>query len=167
MSSYPQNTLLTQLCTAEMFTVVSLRLWFEARCDRDTDERWRCGFVLAGLDEDAMATFHALMMYAAVGARRPLDIGRRYDPVLGADEARILDVIGLLQRGCATQAEFALRGWLTFAAARNGLPFAADLAAVLAEQGLKIPQRPDEAALCHRFGPDELPQRGGFLSLVH
>jgi hypothetical protein len=114
-----------------------------------------------------MATFHTLMMYAAAGARRPLDIRRHYDPILGVDEARILDLVGLLQRGCGTQAELALGEWLTFAAARTGLPSAVGFAAAMAEQGLKIPQRPDEAALCHRFGSDEMPHRGGILSLVH
>jgi hypothetical protein len=167
MTGYPHNAPVAELCTAEMFTVVSLRLWLEARCDRDTDERWRRGFVLAGLDDAAATTFHSLMMYAAMGARHALDIRRHHDPRLGADEARVLDLIGLLQRGCTTQAELALRGWLSFAAARSVLPLAMALAAAMAEQGLKVPQRPDETALCHRFGSDELPQRTGALSLVH
>lgn len=168
--SYPENAPVTELRTAELFAVMALRFWAAGYRDpTDDGVQWQRGFAAADISDDGVTAFNALFLVVASAAHRPLDVRCTKCLSLGEDEAWFLQMIGLLQRDCVTGAELVLMGWLPPAAARTALPFAIVLAAAMAERDLKIPRRPDEEALRHRF---ELPDAWmhhaeASLALIH
>ena len=150
--SYPENAPVTELRTAELFAVMALRFWAAGYRDSTDDvSQWQRGFAAADISDDGVTAFSALFLVVASAAHRPLDVRCTKCLSLGEDEAWFLQLLGLLQRDCVTGAELVLMGWLPPAAARTALPFAIVLAAAMAERDLKIPRRPDEEALRHRF----------------
>ena len=92
---------------------------------------WRGGLSAAGLDLPAIAAFGALMGTIAAAPRRLLDVRCRHNHHLGADEARMLQLIGLLQRDGHESAAAILADWIPAAAVRIGMVAAHDFAAAL------------------------------------
>lgn len=150
--TYPENAAMTDLITAELFATMAVRFWAARYRDPSVDgNRWLVGFAAADISDEGATAFNALMLIVATSTSRPLDIRCPTCLELGNDEASLLQMLGQLQRGCLTGAEFTLSGWMPAAAIRTALPFAATLAAAMAERGLRIPQRPPQDALRHRF----------------
>jgi hypothetical protein len=73
--------------------------------------------------------------------------------VLGADEARLLQLISLLQRHRRADALAILSGWVPAAAARIAIAPAHDFAATLTQARLRLPWRHAEAAEVARAVP--------------
>ena len=150
--SYPEKAPVTELRAAELFAVMALRFWAAGYRDPTDDfSQWQRGFAAAEISDDGVIAFNALFLVVASAARRPLDLRCSKCQSLGEDDAWFLQLLGLLQRDCVTGAELLLMVWLPPAAARTALPFVIVLAGAMADRDLKIPRRPDEEALRHRF----------------
>lgn len=161
---------MTELKTGELFAVMALRFWAAAYKEpSDERYRWQAGFVAADISDEGATAFNALFLIVATAAQRPLDVRCPKCLSLGDDEAAFLQILSLLQRDCVTGAELVLMGWLPPAAVRTALPFIASLAQAMMERGLRVPQRPTEDALNHRFTLHGVGiQHGGAsLAMVH
>ena len=168
--AYPENAPMTELRTGELFAVMALRFWAAAYKEPAEDRyRWQAGFEAADISDEGATAFNAIFLLVATAAQRPLDVRCPKCLSLGNDEASFLQMIGLLQRDCITGAELVLMGWLPPAAARTALPFVISLAQAMAERGLRIPQRPTEDALNHRFTHHgvRIHDGGASLAMVH
>jgi hypothetical protein len=150
--AYPENAPMTELRAAELFAVMALRFWVAAYQEPAEDRfRWQAGIQAAGLSDEGATAFNALLLIVAASSQRPLDVRCPKCLNLSGDEATFLQMLSLAQRDCATGAELALSGWLPPSAARTALPFIGSLAQAMNERGLRIPQRPTEEAINHRF----------------
>jgi hypothetical protein len=150
---YAAKTPLSELQTAELFVVVSLRLWVAALRDpTSVDRGWRSGFDAAGLDAVGRDAFDALFRTVAATALRSLDVRCPRCAELGADEGRLLQLLSLIQRGRSGEAAAILADWMPASARRLALVSAQDFAASLLEGGLLIPLRHAEAAGAARSG---------------
>ena len=162
---YAANTPLEELGAAELLLVASARLAsLPYRDPTGSHPDWRPDFVRAGIDDDGIPAFDALFQIMAATARRSLDVRCLRCAYLGEDEAWLLQLVGLLQRGDSANAAAILADWLPPAAARIALAPAHDLALVMAEGDLRIPHRHAEAAIVHRLAPAAHASRG--LALV-
>jgi hypothetical protein len=155
------NMPLAELRTAELLVVASLRLWRDPARSRPD---WCGGFAAAGLEAQDIAAFDRLIRIVATAARRDLDIRCRTDTRLGAEEARMLRLVSLLQRNRRPEAAVLLGDWVPPAAARVALSPAQRFAAALADCGLTLPLRAAAATDLQR-GNALHPDRG--LALVH
>jgi hypothetical protein len=161
---YAANTPLEELGSAELLLVASARLAsLPYRDPTGSHPDWRQGFVRAGIDDNGIPAFDALFLAAT--ARRSLDVRCLRCARLGEDEAWLLQLIGLLQRGDTGSAAAILDDWLPPAAARIAFAPAHDLALAMIEGELRIPHRHAEAAVVHRLAPAAHATRG--LALVH
>lgn len=163
---YAAETPLAELRTAELFVTTTLRLWVlpHTKPEGDHPEWWQ-GFLRLGVDAGGMAGFDTLLRLVATSARRTLDVRCPRCAKLGADEAWLLQMLSLLQRGQEAQAMAILADWLPPAGARIALAPAESLAAALTQAGLSLPHRHAEAATIHRLTPAGHAIRG--LTLVH
>jgi hypothetical protein len=150
---YAAKTPLTDLQTAELFAVMSLRLWVAALRDPTAVTLgWRSGFDAAGIDDAGGDAFDALFRIVAASALRTLDVRCTRCAELGEDEGRLLQLLSLLQRRRSVEAAAILADWLPSAAKRLALVSAQGFAASLLEGGLMIPLRHAEAAGAIRSG---------------
>jgi hypothetical protein len=131
--AYAEDAPLDRLCTAELLLVTSLRLFAAAHCEPDAGHDWRGGLAAAA------PAFEALFGIVAITAWRPLDVRCRHCQHLGQDEARLLQIVGLLQHGRMFAARDVLAVWLPPAAARLAILPAKALAAALACDKLFVP----------------------------
>jgi len=136
------------LRTAELLVVSVLRLWAEPlRLPEETHPHWQDGLTAAGLSKDAAVAFDTVMRITIAAATRPLDIHRPQCPMLGQDEALLLDMIGLLQGGRHGEAGVLMADWLALAGVRMALAPLCILAGALDKAGLRMPvAMPEEPA---------------------
>ncbi|MBP2232903.1 hypothetical protein J2847_006237 [Azospirillum agricola] len=146
-------TRLQDLRTAEALVVSVLRLWAEPlRAPEETHPHWQDGLTAAGLNNDAAVAFDTVMRITIAAAIRPLDIHRPRCPMLGGDEAKLLDMIALLQHGCHGEAGMLLSDWLALAGVRMALAPLCILSGALDKAGLRLPM-PVEAGPAERRKP--------------
>ncbi len=163
---YAANTPLEELGAAELLLVASARIAsLPYRDPTGSHLDWRLDFVRAGIDDNGIPAFDALFQIMAAVARRSLDVRCLRCARLGEDEAWMLQLIGLLQRGDTGSAAAILADWLPPAAARIAVAPAHDLALAMFEVNLRIPHRHAEAAIVRRLAPAAHATRG--LALVH
>ncbi len=139
---YGPDTLLAELGTAEILLAVSLRLfalpWQEPGRDHPD---WRKGLAVGRLPPWTANAFEALFGVVIAATRRPLDVRCLDCPRLGYDEARLLQIVSLLQHRRIAEAEAVLETWLPDAARRFALSPAAALARALRQADLVVPLR--------------------------
>lgn len=151
---YAADTRLAGLTTAELLLVGTLRqfaLPSPARC-RD-DAGWSGGLVAAGIGVRAVHAFHRFFAVVAAAALRPLAVHRPNCAILGEDEARLLQLVSLLQRQRRAGAGAILADWMPATAVRMAMAPACVLAAGLAEAHLVVPLRHAEAAAIAQAAP--------------
>lgn len=139
--AYPDETLLSGLCTAELVLVASLRAFAAAHNDPEGGHDGRGGLARSGAGCCAVPAFDALFAIVATAALRPLDVGCRHCPSLRHDEGRLLQLVGLLQHGRMFDARDVLCGWLPPAAMRLAILPAKGLATAMARGRLFVPMR--------------------------
>ena len=144
LPAYAANMPLTDLRTAELLVVAAIRLWIapqrQAVCAHPVPV-WCGGFSLAGMDMADIAAFDSLLRIVATTAGRHLDLRCRHSIRLGADEVRLLCLVGLLQQNQRPAAAAMLGHWLPAAAARVALAPALCFATALRDCGLLLPSR--------------------------
>jgi hypothetical protein len=150
---YRGNAPIAELRVAEAFIVTALRLAAPHREPERIHDHWWTGFVIAGIEEAGAIAFDSLFRRVVAAARRPLDVRCRRCPHLGADEAWLLQLVMLLQRGRQAEAEMVLSDWLPPAEARVAMMPALVFASALAGAGLLVPLRHCEAAGIHHLVP--------------
>lgn len=137
--------LLSELGTAELFVLSSLRLWFLSHCDREREyPDWRHAFATAGIGKPGTWAFDRLCRIVGTTTLRSLDIHWLQCGRTGEYESCLLKVIGSLQHSQPAIAERALLQWCPPAAVRLALEAGLALAAALDSRSLLIPLRDDE-----------------------
>lgn len=150
--AYAEETGLAGLSTAELLPVVTLRLF--AMPWREPDQvspDWRGGLLAAGLESKGVAAFDRLFQVVVAAHLRPLDVRCPRCANMGADEARLLQLLSFLQRWRVGEAEAILKEWVPPAVVRIALPAAQTLAEAMADCGLRVPLRHAEAAFRDQF----------------
>lgn len=134
--------LLSELGTAELFVLSSLRLWFLAHCDRDHQyPDWRQAFQTAGINQRGTWGFDRLCRIVGTTTLRALDIHWLRCGRLGEFEACLLNTLGHLQNNRLVDAESALLQWCPATAVRLAIEAAHALAESLQSHSLIIPSR--------------------------
>jgi hypothetical protein len=154
---YAEDTMVRDLGTAEMFTVTLLRLWVAQRSGatgNDPSLDWRNAFVAARIAEHGVPAFGCFMDIIASAALRTLHTRPLRCSMLGADEARLLQLISLLQRDRLVPAVEILADFLPPAAVRLARQVGKVLADILLSANLSIPLRHAEAAAYLSFAPN-------------
>ncbi|MCC7047830.1 MAG: hypothetical protein IT562_14040 [Alphaproteobacteria bacterium] len=142
----------SQLRTAELLVLAAGRFWVAHYLDPSgTDERWREGFRVAGLDHPTAEAFDALFNAFAGGATRAICFHCPACPRLGDDEAMLIQALAHLQRRRETPARRILEAWLAPAALRVAFAHAQEVARAMAEVGLRLPPRDIDATEIHEF----------------
>ena len=140
--AYALDAPLSELRTAEILIVATVRLWALRHMEPEAGHPdWRGGLAVAGADADAIASFGGLLAIIAAVPRRPLDVRCTCCQTLGADEGRFLQAIGFLQRDLRQSAGEIMADWLPPAALRIAMAAAHALAAALARCDLILPAR--------------------------
>ncbi|WP_428246454.1 hypothetical protein [Ferrovibrio sp.] len=140
--SYPADTEVAQLRTAELFGMAAFRLWAAPYLNPDTDHPdWRLGFAAAGIGCGGLGGFDTLMLLLSSAASRPLEARCLHCTGLSRDEGLFLQLISHLQQGRADLAAAVLGQWLPPAAVRVALEPAEALAEAMAGAGLVMPRR--------------------------
>jgi|ERR1700749_3824099 len=150
-SPYPKETLLSELCAAELLLLWSLRMFVAAHLDGQSNDNWRDGLMASGVGCCAVPAFDTLFGIVATSAQRRIDVRCRHSQTLSGDEARFLQLICLLQHGHIFDARDVLSDWLPRAAVRAAILPAKALAFALARRRLFVPQRsfPEYGAISH------------------
>lgn len=144
---YDPDTRLISLSTAELLLVGTLRLCARRSPEtRGTDDDWSRGLVAAGLGDHGVPAFRSFLRIFATAALRPFEVRGQCCRVLGKDEARLLQVVSLLQRRETGAARQVLGDWLPPTAARLAVAPGREFATALLAAGLVIPVRHAEAA---------------------
>jgi hypothetical protein len=154
-SVYAEETTLQQLGTAELLLVTVLRLWVSERNGASAGDPaldWRPAFGVAHV-KDGIPAFACLMDIIASAALRTVHTRPRQCSMLGSDEARLLQLISLLQRDRHGPAADILADFLPPTAVRLALRVSQVLAATLATAGLIVPLRHAEAAAYLSLAP--------------
>lgn len=149
---------LSELGTAELFVVSSLRLWFLAHCDpqyRYPD--WRQAFARVEIGALGVWGFDRLCRIMGTTARRDLDVHWLHCGRLGDYESCVLRTVALLQRNQMEDAEAALLEWCPPAAVRLAVESAHAFATALAAHRLWIAVAEDEV----NAGRDDATRRPG------
>ncbi|KAA0594181.1 hypothetical protein J2848_007029 [Azospirillum lipoferum] len=129
---------------AEVLVVSVLRLWAEPLREPERQHpHWQDGMIEAGLSNEAAVAFDTLMRIVLAATTRSLDLHRPPCPGLGTDEALLLDMLRLAQRGQHGEAGLLMNDWLPLAGVRMAMAPLCVLAAALARAGLTLPD-PDE-----------------------
>jgi len=159
---YAEAAPLSDLRASELLVVVSTRLYVLPRVANGLRADWRGGLCAAGVSEAGVGAFHAFFTIVGHGQRRPLDIHCACRRVLGADEARLLQLISLFQHDRPETAEAILGDWLAPSARRLATTQAGVMATALKDAGLTIPWRHAEAATMR-----QLDRTDSGLALLH
>lgn len=138
--SYADHMPLTELRTAELLLVTTLRLFAES-ARHDVSPHWWEGLMAANIPDDGIQGLANLFGIIAVSPRRKLAVACMHYRFLCPDEGRFLQLMALLQRKDEAGAEDILLNWVPPAAARLSIPYAQALADGLAVQGLLLPRR--------------------------
>ena len=134
--------LLSELETAELFIISSLRLWFLARLDRERlYPCWRHGFARMGISCRGAWGFDQLCRILGTTAVRSLDIHQLQCPRIGDYEAGVVRALGFIQHDRLKAAQSALLDWCPASAVRVALEPVGALADALHERSLLIPMR--------------------------
>lgn len=143
---YPPETSLRGLRTAELFLVLSVRLWVQAAVapERAAGD-WREGCRHAGIDEDGMEAFDNLFGIIAAAVDRGLEVHPFDCPRLGIDEAWLLAAVAEMQHRREAGFGCVLTNWLPPAARRSAYGPLLGVAAALARVRLIVPLQPHEA----------------------
>ena len=144
-SNYALEMPLTELRTAELLVVTTLRLYAASWRERDR-LKWQSGLSAAGLDGEATDAFSDFFAIVAATARRKLDVGCPHCQILSPDEGLFLQLVGSLQRRRTREAAIILDDWIAPEAPSHGLALIGTFADALARSGLIIPPR--HTALC-------------------
>lgn len=138
------------LRTAEALVVSVLRLWAEPLREPDRQHpHWQDGMTAAGLSNDAAVAFDTLMRIVLAATTRPLDLHRPPCPALGTDEARLLDMLRLVQQDRHGEAGLLMNDWLPLAGVRMAMAPLCVLASALTRAGLQMPD-PSDAPITDR-----------------
>jgi len=133
---------LSELGTAELFVLSSLRLWFLSHCDREhAYPDWRQAFEAASLGKMGTWGFDRLCRIVGTTTRRSLDVHWVNCARLGSYESSLLMTIGYLQHNQLAEAEIALLEWCPPSAVRLALEAGQAFATALELHGLLIPIR--------------------------
>jgi hypothetical protein len=163
--AYVTDAHLIELRTAELFVVTSMRLWAAPYRDPAGDHpEWQYGFAAARIGGDGVVGFDTLFRILVAAHRRCFDVRCLRNGRLGQDEALLLQLVGLLQRGRIDEALTVLAEWLPPAAVHMALLPAQRFAAALAEVGLLIPDHRPETA---RLAPYAMAHGDRGFALVH
>lgn len=137
---YPDDLAITELDTAETFVVATARLWAAPHRDPwQSHPDWRGGFQAAGVSPEGAHAFDTLFWIVVAGGRRSLDIRCCRCRRLGADEARLLQLVASTQAGRTDLTESALADWLLPGAVRAAAVHASIWGHALIAAGLLIP----------------------------
>jgi hypothetical protein len=159
VSNYAFEMPLTELRTAELLLVTTLRLY--AASWREPDRfKWQSGLSAAGLDGEPADAFSDFFATVTATARRRLDVGCTHCQILSPDEGLFLQLVASLQRRRIREAITILDDWIITDAPSHGLALIGTFAEAMARSGLIIPPR--IAAFC---APATLNQSG--LALLH
>jgi len=136
---------LSELGTAELFVLSSLRLWFLSHCDREHPyPDWRQAFETASIGKMGTWGFDRLCRIVGTTTLRSLDVHWLNCDRVGAYESSLLMTIGYLQNNQLAAAEIALLDWCPPAAVRLALEAGQAFATALELHGLLIPIREHE-----------------------
>jgi hypothetical protein len=137
--------LLSELGTAELFVLSSLRLWFLSHCDREHPyPDWRQAFETASIGKMGTWGFDRLCRIVGTTTLRSLDVHWLNCARIGEYELSLLKTIGYLQHNQVAAAEIALLDWCPPAAVRLALEAGQAFATDLESHGLLIPIREHE-----------------------
>jgi len=133
---------LSELGTAELFVLSSLRLWFLAHCDREhAYPDWRQAFETARIGKMGTWGFDRLCRIVGTTTLRSLDVHWLNCARVGAYESSLLLTLGFLQQDQPGAAEITLLEWCPPTAVRLALEAGQALATALESHGLLIPIR--------------------------
>jgi hypothetical protein len=142
LPEYSPDANLCTLGTAEIFLVMSLRLWNTGETDSATNTpRWSAGFHSAAIDLAGMLAFDQLCRRIAIAAFRCTQVRTPSCRYVSRDEALVLQAIGQLQLTQTPQAAASLGELCPAAAVRFLLQPAHALAESLRGRGLSLPRR--------------------------
>jgi hypothetical protein len=140
--------LLSELGTAELFVLSSLRLWFLSHCDREHEyPDWRQAFETASISKTGTWGFDRLCRIVGTTTLRSLDVHWLNCGRIGEYESSLLQAVGLLQHNRLAAAEIALLDWCPPTAVRLALEAGQAFATALESHGLLIPIREHETVL--------------------
>jgi len=140
--SYPVNTEVAALRTAELFGMAAFRLWAAPYLEPELEHPdWRQGFAAAGIGCGGLGGFDTLMLLLTSAAVRPLEARCLTCKSLSGDEGLFLQLLSHLQQSRADLAAAVLGQWLPPAAVRVALEPAEALAEAMAGAGLMLPRR--------------------------
>lgn len=147
----PARERFQDLHAAEALVVSALRLWAEPLREPERQHpHWQDGMTAAGLSNDAAVAFDTLMRIVLAATSRPLDLHRPPCPSLGIDEALLVDMLRLTQRGRHREAGLLMNEWLPLAGVRMAMAPLCVLASALSRVGLQMPDPVEEASRPHR-----------------
>jgi hypothetical protein len=144
------ETLLHRHNGAELVVLAALRAWLRPQCgSTQTALDWREALLGAGMGVEAMECFDTLVRSLLHVSPRPLDMRCRCCPALGKDEARVLQTIALLQRGCFEAAVMQMGEWLEVPALSGVTKTMWRFAEVLGDAGLVVQVRERDVQYMH------------------
>jgi hypothetical protein len=142
---YPARLQITQLCTAEIFLVMLIRLRAAADIDpASMPEEWCADMATANISTEGVTAFDRLMYLLGTELHLPLDIRRLHCGSLGGGETLLLQATSLLQHNRYADAKTVLSHWLPQASLPLAMKYMQSLANALAAVHLAIPLRPSE-----------------------
>ncbi|WP_430398993.1 hypothetical protein [Ferrovibrio sp.] len=111
--SYPVNTEVAALRTAELFGMAAFRLWAAPYLEPGLEHPdWRQGFAAAGIGCGGLGGFDTLMLLLTSAAVRPLEVRCLQCKSLSGDEGLFLQLLSHLQQSRADLAAAVLGQWL-------------------------------------------------------
>jgi len=136
---------LSELGTAELFVLSSLRLWFLSHCDRDNSyPDWRQAFETASIGKMGTWGFDRLCRIVGTTTIRSLDVHWLHCIRIGAYESSLLQTLGYLHHNQLADAEVTLLEWCPPTAVRLALEAGQAFVTALELHGLMIPIRDHE-----------------------
>ncbi len=140
VSPYVAEMPVAGLKTAELFLLTTIRLWLSAqRNPRAVVADWRQGLAAARLAEDGAPDFDMTLRILSAAAKPALASRDAGHPSLSADEARLLQLFGALQRGETGDAVLSLQTWMPTKPLRWLLRYARSFVGLMATQKLILP----------------------------
>ncbi len=150
------DTPLSELATPALFLVNCFRLLTLAiLAPQSGMADWRQGFVAARVPAAGALALEAVTGFLLARTPEELDLRCPGCPRLGGEEARLIAVLGALQRSEEPLARTLLELWMPPAMGRLALSPARSLAAALADAGLRLqadPRRQPRPHLVPRAG---------------
>lgn len=153
--TYSVKTLLEDLCTAEVFVVMVIRLRIAAQLKSSAVvEDWRSGMHAAGVALEGADAFDLLMHVFGSVLHLSLDVRSLSCRRLGQGEALLLQVVCLLQHDCYDDAENILSHWLPPGTSRIASLHAQRFGKALAATRLLLPLRSEINRMDLRVRPE-------------